>query len=75
MEKLAASTTGFTGADIENMVNQAALRAALLGEEAVNLEHLWYATTVWMVIHYYRGFLAHNFQVKLENSGANIVPY
>ena len=42
-DKLAASTTGFTGADIENMVNQAALRAALLGEESVNLEHLWYS--------------------------------
>ena len=42
-DKLAASTTGFTGADIENMVNQAALRAALIGEESVNLEHLWYS--------------------------------
>ena len=42
MDKLAASTPGFTGADIENMVNQAALRAALSGDECVNLEHLWY---------------------------------
>lgn len=37
---LARGTTGFTGADIENMVNQAALKAAIDGAEAVGMKHL-----------------------------------
>lgn len=39
-EKLARGTTNFTGADIENMVNQAALRAAVIGAQYVTTEHL-----------------------------------
>lgn len=31
---------GFTGADIENMINQAALRAAIEGAEVVTMRHL-----------------------------------
>ncbi|XP_046664258.1 ATP-dependent zinc metalloprotease YME1L-like [Homalodisca vitripennis] len=42
-EKLARGTTNFTGADIENMVNQAALRAAVIGAQYVTTEHLEYA--------------------------------
>ncbi|KAL7672381.1 hypothetical protein ACOME3_007268 [Neoechinorhynchus agilis] len=41
--KLALGTTGFTGADIENMVNQASLRAAQLNAAVVNLSHLDWA--------------------------------
>lgn len=37
---LARGTTGFTGADLENMVNQAALRAAIDGAETVSMKHL-----------------------------------
>lgn len=37
---LARGTTGFTGADIENMINQAALRAAIEGAEVVAMRHL-----------------------------------
>uniref|UniRef100_A0A6M2DH48 Putative atp-dependent zinc metalloprotease yme1 protein isoform x2 n=1 Tax=Xenopsylla cheopis TaxID=163159 RepID=A0A6M2DH48_XENCH len=40
IELLARGTTGFTGADLENMVNQAALRAAIDGAETVNMKHL-----------------------------------
>lgn len=40
IEVLARGTTGFTGADIENMVNQAALKAAIDGAEAVTMKHL-----------------------------------
>lgn len=40
VESLAKSTTGFTGADIETMVNQAALRAAIDGADHVTMEHL-----------------------------------
>uniref|UniRef100_A0AAG5D855 AAA+ ATPase domain-containing protein n=1 Tax=Anopheles atroparvus TaxID=41427 RepID=A0AAG5D855_ANOAO len=40
IDQLARGTTGFTGADIENMVNQAALRAAIDGAETVNMKHL-----------------------------------
>jgi len=36
----ARRTTGFTGADIENMVNQAALRAAIDGATAVDMRYL-----------------------------------
>lgn len=39
-DQLARGTTGFTGADIENMVNQAALRAAIDGAETVTMKHL-----------------------------------
>jgi ATP-dependent metalloprotease len=37
---LAKGTTGFTGADIENMVNQAALKAATEGAKRVAMRHL-----------------------------------
>lgn len=40
---LAKCTVGFTGADIENMVNQAALRAAINDAEYVSMKHLEYA--------------------------------
>jgi ATP-dependent metalloprotease len=40
IDQLARGTTGFTGADIENMVNQAALRAAIDGADSVNMKHL-----------------------------------
>lgn len=40
VEMLARGTTGFTGADLENMVNQAALRAAIEGAEVVAMRHL-----------------------------------
>lgn len=40
VEMLARGTTGFTGADIENMINQAALRAAIEGAEVVAMRHL-----------------------------------
>lgn len=40
IDQLARGTTGFTGADIENMVNQAALRAAIDGAETVGMKHL-----------------------------------
>jgi len=40
---LARGTTGFTGADLENMVNQAALRAAIEGAERVFKKHLDFA--------------------------------
>ncbi|XP_055342107.1 ATP-dependent zinc metalloprotease YME1L-like [Paramacrobiotus metropolitanus] len=40
MEVLARGTSGFTGADIENMVNQAALSAASDGLSSVTMEYL-----------------------------------
>ncbi|XP_011136885.1 ATP-dependent zinc metalloprotease YME1 homolog [Harpegnathos saltator] len=40
---LARCTTGFTGADLENMINQAALRAAIDEAEYVTMKHLEYA--------------------------------
>uniref|UniRef100_A0A1B0GL24 Uncharacterized protein n=3 Tax=Lutzomyia longipalpis TaxID=7200 RepID=A0A1B0GL24_LUTLO len=40
IDTLARGTTGFTGADLENMVNQAALRAAIDGAEVVTMKHL-----------------------------------
>lgn len=36
---LARRTTGFTGADIENMINQAALKASIDGETAVSMKY------------------------------------
>ncbi|XP_015792579.1 ATP-dependent zinc metalloprotease YME1 homolog [Tetranychus urticae] len=38
-KRLAKRTIGFTGADIENMVNQAALRAAIDGKSSVSMEY------------------------------------
>ncbi|KAJ4443854.1 ATP-dependent zinc metalloprotease yme1l [Periplaneta americana] len=40
VEMLARGTTGFTGADLENMVNQAALRAAIDGADSVTMKYL-----------------------------------
>lgn len=40
IQLLARGTTGFTGADLENMINQAALRAAIDGAEVVLMKHL-----------------------------------
>ncbi|KAI6177346.1 ATP-dependent zinc metalloprotease YME1-like protein [Aphelenchoides bicaudatus] len=40
VDVLAKGTTGFTGADIENMVNQAALKAATEGCNKVYMRHL-----------------------------------
>ncbi|CAH2269149.1 ATP-dependent zinc metalloprotease YME1L isoform X2 [Pararge aegeria] len=40
VEALARGTTGFTGADLESMVNQAALKAAIEGAKAVTMSHL-----------------------------------
>jgi ATP-dependent metalloprotease len=42
-EKLSRGTTGFTGADIENLVNQAALKAAMDGSDYVQQKHLEFA--------------------------------
>ncbi|KAL4710366.1 hypothetical protein ACJJTC_003763 [Scirpophaga incertulas] len=39
-EALARATTGFTGADLEAMVNQAALRAAIDGAKHVSMKYL-----------------------------------
>ncbi|XP_045538301.1 ATP-dependent zinc metalloprotease YME1L isoform X2 [Papilio machaon] len=40
VETLARGTTGFTGADLESMVNQAALKAAVEGAQTVSMGHL-----------------------------------
>ncbi|XP_050359031.1 ATP-dependent zinc metalloprotease YME1L isoform X1 [Nymphalis io] len=40
VEALARGTTGFTGADLESMVNQAALKAAIEGAKTVSMSHL-----------------------------------
>jgi len=40
VDLLARGTTGFTGADIENMINQGALKAAIEGAEVVTMRHL-----------------------------------
>jgi ATP-dependent metalloprotease len=40
LQVLARRTTGFTGADIENMCNQAALRAAIEDQKGVYMRHL-----------------------------------
>ncbi|KAH6929723.1 hypothetical protein HPB50_005207 [Hyalomma asiaticum] len=40
LDVLARGTTGFTGADLENVVNQAALRAAIDAAPAVSMRYL-----------------------------------
>ncbi|CAH8552087.1 unnamed protein product [Dicrocoelium dendriticum] len=41
--KLAHGTVGYTGADIQNLVNQAAIAASLKNDLAVGMHHLWEA--------------------------------
>ena len=43
IDKLAKGTTGCTGADLENIVNQAAIKAGIDGCEDVTMEHLEFA--------------------------------
>ncbi|TPP60736.1 ATP dependent zinc metalloprotease YME1 [Fasciola gigantica] len=43
VEKLAHGTVGYTGADIQNLVNQAAITAGLRNELVVGMTHLWEA--------------------------------
>lgn len=43
VERLARGTTGCTGADLENMVNQAALKAAIDGDPSITMAHMEYA--------------------------------
>ena len=43
LETLARGTPGFSGADLENLVNEAALYAALCDAETVTMEHFEYA--------------------------------
>lgn len=40
IELIARKTTGFTGAELENLVNQAALKAALGDEDEVSMKHI-----------------------------------
>lgn len=40
IDMLARGTSGFTGADLENMINQGALRAAIDGADSVTMRHL-----------------------------------
>ncbi|CAL8070813.1 unnamed protein product [Calicophoron daubneyi] len=41
VQKLAHGTVGYTGADIQNLVNQAAISAGLNNDVAVTMKHLW----------------------------------
>ena len=43
VDELARGTTGFTGADLENMTNQAALKAAIDECTTVAMEHFDFA--------------------------------
>lgn len=43
VDKIARGTTGCTGADLENIVNQAALKAAIDGNPAVTMGHMEFA--------------------------------
>jgi len=43
VEKLAKGTTGFSGAELANLVNQAALKAVIEGHDTVNMVHFDFA--------------------------------
>jgi SpoVK/Ycf46/Vps4 family AAA+-type ATPase len=43
LEKIARATSGFTGADLANLVNQAALKACVDEKDSVTYEDLDYA--------------------------------
>lgn len=43
LQQVARGTPGFSGAQLENLVNQAAVRASRQGESTVNLDHIEWA--------------------------------
>jgi len=43
VDRIARGTTGVTGAELENLVNQAALKAAMDGASVVSMEHMEFA--------------------------------
>lgn len=43
VDKLARGTTGFSGAELENLINQAALKAAVDSCETITMDHLEFA--------------------------------
>lgn len=43
LQQVARGTPGFSGAQLENLVNQAAVRASREGESKVNLQHIEWA--------------------------------
>ena len=45
---LARGTPGFSGADLQNMVNMAAVQASREGAKAVNLKHFEWAKVRYM---------------------------
>jgi hypothetical protein len=51
IDKLAKRTVGFTGADLENMVNTAAIRAAVNGEKKDNNIRLEFR--FWQIVDYW----------------------
>ena len=64
IDKMARSTTGCTGADLENMVNQAALKAAMDGDSAVSMVHMEFArdkVLMGIVIWFALGFCSFSF--------------
>ena len=46
LEAIARATTGFSGADLANLVNQSALKASLMNRDAVTDEDMEYAMYV-----------------------------
>jgi ATP-dependent Zn protease len=73
VDKLARGTTGFTGADLENLVNQAALKAAMDLAPAVAPNHLEFARDKVMMGEYWLSSSDTRFEALATILNTNII--
>lgn len=69
---IARGTVGFSGADLENLVNQAALKAAVDGKDMVSMKELEFAKDKILMGEWRRRFVVNRIHVVFGQSTASL---